>query len=254
MHMNIRNFPSILACSNCLAALSVLVAGCTSSSDSATSLGAPSITIEKPIDGSCATLVSDDSGETLRAQFAVSNWSLRPKGFCSVYQYAQCGYAVAFVDGVRFIDTASLVVEIPRTTFSSDSPHTLRIELHTDDHDLIAADPNGVPLRQTVTFSLPPVGSLSCPDLDGGTVDSSASDASDGGIDATSDTGVDAPADTTVDSAIDASAGDSQTDAAADAALDSALDSSADAATTDAADAATTDAADAATTDSGTQG
>lgn len=205
MHTNSKLLRRILFSCKCLVVTSALVFGCTSTSEDSGEvvLGAPTLNIDSPKSGDCANLVKTEQGEWLRASYTTTNWSLRPKGFCSAYGISQCGFAVAFVDGTRLVDIASLVIEIPRTSFSTSSSHTLRVELHTDT-DLIALDANQNPLVSEVTFTLPPAGGLTCSGSDAGNSDSSDTDAADTSVEA--ETSADAESDVKTDSHEDADA------------------------------------------------
>lgn len=116
----------------------------TSTTAAITPVGPPALALEEPVEGACVPLADGDS-LTLRVRIAVTNWSLRPPGFCGIYP--QCGYAVYFVDGQKIVESATLATDVPMGSLADPTgQHTLRVELR-DDNGVLALDADGAPLR-----------------------------------------------------------------------------------------------------------
>jgi hypothetical protein len=138
------------------------------------------------LDGECAVLWNDETW-VLRTTVSITNWLMRPPGFCGLLP--QCGHAVVFVDDVRVASASSLAIDVPMAS----GDHNLRIELRTDE-DAVAMDGNERLLAaEANVHALAP--GLSC------------SAGIDGGIDAPVETGSDADSDIDV-----AAEGDSTVD------------------------------------------
>ncbi len=108
-----------------------------------------------------------DASSDLRVLFSVTNWTMRPRGYCGLAP--QCGFAVISIDDIFQVNTAGFTAIVPIDgRMRSANTHTLTVALY-DDKDKAATDTADKPLTQSVTFRL----TDTCEEISDGGLDAS---------------------------------------------------------------------------------